>query len=52
MDVFHWTDYTTLAAGDTPVVATIHDVLFDELPDCYTPEMLRGLPEPEPEGRP
>ena len=26
-----------------PVVATIHDVLFDELPDCYTPSMRRGL---------
>jgi len=42
VDVMHWTDYTQLASR-APIVATIHDVLFDELPDCYTPEMLQGL---------
>ena len=43
VDVLHWTDYTTLPAGRTPVVATIHDVLFHDLPACYTPDMFDGL---------
>ncbi len=43
LDVLHLTDYTTLPAGRAAVVATIHDVLFDELPDCYTQQMRDGL---------
>jgi glycosyltransferase involved in cell wall biosynthesis len=42
-DVVHWTDYVTLPATRAPVVATIHDVLFEELPACYTAEMRAGL---------
>ncbi len=42
VDVMHWTDYAPLPSR-APVVATVHDVLFDELPDCYTPEMRSGL---------
>ena len=42
-DVLHWTDYTVLPRTRLPVVATIHDVLFDELPQCYTAGMRRGL---------
>ncbi len=42
IDVLHWTDYALLPSR-APIVATVHDVLFDELPDCYTPEMLHGL---------
>jgi glycosyltransferase involved in cell wall biosynthesis len=42
-DVVHWTDYVPLAGRGPPVVATVHDVLFEELPDCYTPGMRRGL---------
>ncbi len=43
VDVLHWTDYSTLPSRGAPVVATIHDCLFEELPDCYTPEMWEGL---------
>lgn len=43
LDVLHLTDYTTLPPGRAAVIATIHDVLFDELPDCYTPQMRVGL---------
>lgn len=42
-DVVHWTDYTCLAAPSAPVVATIHDVLFDEHPEWYTAGMVSGL---------
>ena len=42
-DVVHWTDYVPLAGRGAPVVATVHDVLFEELPDCYTRGMRRGL---------
>jgi glycosyltransferase involved in cell wall biosynthesis len=42
-DVVHWTDYVSLPTTDAPVVATVHDVCFDELPSCFTAEMRRGL---------
>jgi glycosyltransferase involved in cell wall biosynthesis len=43
VDVLHLTDYSTLPSRSARVVATIHDCLFEELPDCYTPEMWEGL---------
>lgn len=42
-DVVHWTDYTVLPVTRAAVVATIHDVLFETLPHCYTPRMRAGL---------
>ena len=42
-DVFHLTDYAWLRPTRAPLVATVHDVLFEELPRCYTPRMRRGL---------
>ena len=42
-DVFHLTDYAWLGPLRARRVATVHDVLFDELPGCYTPAMRRGL---------
>lgn len=42
-DVFHLTDYAWLRPTQAPLVATVHDVLFLELPRCYTPGMRRGL---------
>lgn len=42
-DVFHLTDYAWLRPARAALVATVHDVLFDELPACYTPGMRRGL---------
>jgi glycosyltransferase involved in cell wall biosynthesis len=42
-DVLHATDYVTLPASRVPLVATIHDLLFEDLPECYTPAMRRGL---------
>ena len=42
-DVFHMTDYAWLGPLRAPMVATVHDVLFDELPRCYTDSMRRGL---------
>lgn len=42
-DVFHLTDYAFLRPTRAPLVVTVHDVLFDELPRCYTPGMRRGL---------
>jgi glycosyltransferase involved in cell wall biosynthesis len=42
-DVFHMTDYAWLGPLRAPMLATVHDVLFDELPRCYTPAMRRGL---------
>jgi len=42
-DVFHLTGYAWLRASHAPLVATIHDVLFEELPRCYTPGMRTGL---------
>jgi glycosyltransferase involved in cell wall biosynthesis len=43
VDVVHWTDYVALESTRAPVVVTVHDVIFDERPECYTPEMRRGL---------
>jgi glycosyltransferase involved in cell wall biosynthesis len=45
VDVVHGTDFVNLPVGPhgLPVVVTLHDVLFDELPGCYTPAMRRGL---------
>ena len=42
-DVFHATDYAWLAPSRAAFVATIHDVLFEELPRCFTPGMRTGL---------
>jgi glycosyltransferase involved in cell wall biosynthesis len=42
-DVFHLTDYAWLRPTRARLVATVHDVLFEELPACYTPAMRRGL---------
>ncbi len=42
-DVVHWTDYVPLEAPGACVVATIHDVLFDEHPEWYTTRMVAGL---------
>ena len=42
-DVFHLTDYAWLRPTRAPLVATVHDVLFLELPRCYTADMRRGL---------
>ena len=42
-DVFHTTDYAFLRPSRAAFVATIHDVLFEELPRCYTPQMRTGL---------
>lgn len=42
-DVFHLTGYSWLRSTRAPLVATIHDVLFEELPRCYTPGMRTGL---------
>jgi glycosyltransferase involved in cell wall biosynthesis len=42
-DVFHLTDYAWLSPSSAPLVATVHDVLFEEMPRAYTPAMRRGL---------
>ena len=45
VDVVHGTDFVNLPVRPRglPVVVTLHDVLFEELPGCYTPAMRRGL---------
>lgn len=43
VDVLHWTDYVALKATRAPVVVTLHDLLFESLPECYTVHMRRGL---------
>lgn len=43
VDVFHHLDYARLPVRRAVEVATIHDVLFERLPECYTPAMLEGL---------
>ena len=40
VDVLHLTDYVSLGSSKAPVVATIHDVLFEDVPACY-PDVLR-----------
>jgi glycosyltransferase involved in cell wall biosynthesis len=42
-DVLHATDYVAFPSERTPLVATIHDVLFETLPQCYTRKMRHGL---------
>ncbi len=42
-EVIHWTDYVQPPTTRRPLVATIHDVLFETLPHCYTAGMRRGL---------
>ncbi len=42
-DVFHLTDYAWLPVRRAKLVATIHDVLFMRLPDCYTEIMRANL---------
>ncbi|MFV1958572.1 MAG: glycosyltransferase, partial [Planctomycetota bacterium] len=42
-DVVHWTDYVAPPPVRAPLVATVHDLLFEELPGCYTAAMRRGL---------
>lgn len=42
LDVFHLTDFARVTAR-APVVATIHDVLFETLPDCYPPAVRKRL---------
>jgi glycosyltransferase involved in cell wall biosynthesis len=42
-DVFHLTDYALLSPSSAALVATVHDVLFEELPRAFTPAMRRGL---------
>ena len=42
-DVLHLTDYAFLRPTRAALVVTVHDVLFHELPRCYTPGMRRGL---------
>jgi len=43
VDVLHATDYVAFPSERTPWVATIHDVLFETLPECYTEKMRHGL---------
>ncbi len=43
VDVLHWTDYVALRSSRAPVVVTLHDLLFESLPGCYTADMRRGL---------
>jgi glycosyltransferase involved in cell wall biosynthesis len=43
VDVVHQTDFVALRTSTAPLVATVHDVLFESLPHCYTPGMRRRL---------
>ncbi|MDF1702607.1 MAG: glycosyltransferase family 1 protein [Planctomycetota bacterium] len=43
VDVLHATDYAPLHASHAPLVATIHDVCFHTLPDCYEPALRARL---------
>ncbi len=43
VDVLHWTDFAPLPSSRAAVVATIHDVLFEQLPQAYTPAMRTAL---------
>lgn len=44
VDLLHETDYVNLpGSGSTPIVVTVHDVLFETLPECYTPVMRANL---------
>lgn len=43
VDVLHWTDFAPLPSSRAAVVATVHDVLFEQLPQAYTPAMRTAL---------
>jgi glycosyltransferase involved in cell wall biosynthesis len=43
VDVLHWTDYVPLRSTHAAVVATVHDVLWTTLPECYAPGMTWAL---------
>ena len=43
VDVMHLTDYVSLGTTRAPVVATVHDVLFEEVPACYPDTLRRRL---------
>lgn len=43
VDVMHLADYVLLPVRSAPMVATVHDVLFRTLPECFTPQMRGGL---------
>jgi alpha-1,3-rhamnosyl/mannosyltransferase len=43
VDVLHATDYVPLRSSRAPLVATVHDVCFLTLPDCYEPRQRRRL---------
>lgn len=43
VDLLHATDYVAFPSERTPLVATLHDVLFETLPECYTEKMREGL---------
>ena len=43
VDVLHLTDYVPLGSTRAPVVATIHDVLFEQVPECYPGVLRRRL---------
>jgi glycosyltransferase involved in cell wall biosynthesis len=43
VDVLHWTDYVPLRSTEAPVVATVHDLLWRTLPECYSPDMVWSL---------
>lgn len=43
LDVLHLTDYALLRTRRAPIVAMIHDVLFETLPACYPTRKRRGL---------
>lgn len=43
VDVLHWTDFVPLRSTRAAVVATVHDVLWTTLPECYAPGMASAL---------
>jgi len=43
VDVLHATDYVAFPSERRPLVTTVHDVLFETLPECFTPLMRDGL---------
>jgi len=43
VDVLHLTDYVPLGSSRAPIVATVHDVLFEDVPECYPVVLRRRL---------
>lgn len=43
VDVLHLTDYVPLGSSRAPIVATVHDVLFEDVPECYPGVLRRRL---------